>query len=277
MLRAVPENRDLTTSPETRGPSPEEMKIAREVQARLLCPKSLRMDRLRYCGRSLPAGEIGGDYFDFLDAGPGRLGLALGDISGKGVSAALMMAGLQASLRSLYAETADDLGRLLRSVNRLFCESTAAQHYASLFLADYDDATGRLRYANCGHLPPLLLHADSTVCRLTPTATVLGMFEEWECAVSEVRLEPGDTLLMFTDGATEARNDRGDEYGEARLLEALSRRRHLPVSPLVWELQWAIRSFSGSRRHDDLTLVAARFGDCRPNGPKRVMPFRTGA
>jgi serine phosphatase RsbU (regulator of sigma subunit) len=253
------------------------MKIAREVQARLLCPKSLRMDRLRYCGRSLPAGEIGGDYFDFLDAGPGRLGLALGDISGKGVSAALMMAGLQASLRSLYAETADDLGRLLRSVNRLFCESTAAQHYASLFLADYDDATGRLRYANCGHLPPLLLHADSTVCRLTPTATVLGMFEEWECAVSEVRLEPGDTLLLYTDGATEARNDRGEEYGEARLLEALSRRRHLPVFPLVWELQWAIRSFGGSRRHDDLTLVAARFGDCRPNGSKRVMPFRRGA
>jgi serine phosphatase RsbU (regulator of sigma subunit) len=252
------------------------MKIAREVQARLLCPKTTRMDRLRYCGRSLPAGEIGGDYFDFLDAGPGRLGLALGDISGKGVSAALMMAGLQATLRSLFPEGVDDLGRLLRAVNRLFCESTAAQHYASLFLADYDDATGRLRYANCGHLPPLLLHADATVSRLTPTATVLGMFEEWECAVSEVRLEPGDTLLLFTDGATEARNDQGEEYGEARLLEAFSRRRHLPVSPLVWEMQWAIRSFGGDRLHDDLTLVAARFGNRLPSSPTRIAPFSRG-
>jgi serine phosphatase RsbU (regulator of sigma subunit) len=205
------------------------------------------------------------------------LGLALGDISGKGVSAALMMAGLQASLRSLYSETVDDLGGLLRSVNRLFCESTAAQHYASLFLADYDDATGRLRYANCGHLPPLLLRADGTVERLTPTATVLGMFEEWDCSVSETRLASGDTLLLFTDGATEARNGQGEEFGEGRLFDALSCRNNLPVSPLVWELQWAIRSFSGNRLHDDLTLVAARFGRGRPNGSSRVAELRHGA
>jgi len=188
-----------------------------------------------------------------------------------------MMAGLQASLRSLYTETVDDLGRLLRSVNRLFCDSTATQHYASLFLADYDDTTGRLRYANCGHLPPLFLRADGTVERLTPTATVLGMFEEWDCSVSETRLAPGDTLLLFTDGATEARNAQGEEFGEGRLLDALSCRNNLPVSPLVWELQWAIRSFSGNRLHDDLTLVAARFGRGCPHGSSRVAEFPPGA
>jgi len=240
------------------SPSPHELETARRVQERLLLQDLRPLRSLDYWGHSLPVGTVGGDYFDFLDGGPGRLGLALGDVSGKGVSAALMMAGLQASLRSLYPEGAGDLGRLLAAVNRLFRRSTAEQHYASLFLGDYDDATRRLRYVNCGHPSPALVHPDGRLERLGRTATVLGLFEDWDCSVAEVALDPGSVLLLFTDGATEATNRKGEELGEPRLIEWLHACRHLPAASLVWEMQWAVRRFSAGHLQDDLTVVAAR-------------------
>jgi len=138
----------------------QEMDIARQVQSKLLPQKMPPLATLEYAGDCLQARAVGGDYYDFLDLGPGRVGFVLADIAGKGISAALLMANLQANLRSQYATALDNLPQLLQSVNRLFYESTEPNNYATLFFATYDDATRRLTYVNCGHNPPVLLRRD---------------------------------------------------------------------------------------------------------------------
>jgi len=239
-------------------PSEDEMERARKVQAQLLRRNAPSLETLEYGGCYLPARGIGGDYYDFIHLGLGRVGLAMGDISGKGVAAALMMASLQAILRSHSATLANDLARLLRSVNRLFCECTGESDYASLFLGDYSDTTCRLRYANCGQTPPLVVHRDFSIDRLESTATVLGMFTDWNCSVREVTLVPGDTLLLFTDGVTEAMNESGEEFGEDRLLGVLRESRQLALPALVHSIAGAVREFSDYHLKDDVTLLIAR-------------------
>ena len=170
---------------------------------------------------------MGGDYYDFLDLGSGRVGLVLADISGKGMSAALLMANLQANLRSQYALALEDIPRLLRSVNRLFYKNTENNNYATTFFAVYDDETRRLRYVNCGHNPPLLVRANGSVERLEATATVLGLFEEWDCSVAELELAAGDVLVIYTDGISEASPNEEDEFGEERLIERRAQRSEL--------------------------------------------------
>jgi serine phosphatase RsbU (regulator of sigma subunit) len=235
-----------------------EMEIAREVQARLFPQKMPPLETLEYAGGCIQARDVGGDYYDFLDLGPGRTGLVLADISGKGISGALLMENLQANLRSQYAVALEDLPGLLRSVNRLFYENTPDDCYATLFFADYDDASRRLRYANCGHNAALLLRASGKLERLAATATVLGLISDWDCTVAEVLLHPGDLLVMFTDGISEAPDDLGEEFGEARLIEAIRMKRDLPPSALLAAIQAAVQHFSGGRQADDLTMVIGR-------------------
>jgi serine phosphatase RsbU (regulator of sigma subunit) len=182
----------------------------------------------------------------------------LADISGKGISAALLMANLQANLRSQYALALDDLAALLRSVNHLLYESTAPNHYATLFFAMYDDATRRLRYANCGHNPPALLRASGELDRLSPTAPVIGLFEEWSCTVTDTRIEAGDTLVIFTDGVTEAMRGEYEEFGEERLFETIRAHPDAPPPALLNATVSAVKAFSGTSQSDDLTLVIAR-------------------
>ena len=247
----------------------QEMEIARQVQARLFPQKLPAMKTLAYTGGCIQARKVGGDYYDFLELGPGRLALVLADIAGKGVSGALLMANLQANLRSQYAIAVDDLSRLLASVNRLFYENSDDASYATLFFADYDDSSRKLRYANCGHLPPLLLRARGNsqdqiseapkVEWLHPTCIVMGLFEAWHCEIAEVQLAPGDTLVLYTDGITEAANADGEEFGESHLLDTLGSNSHLPVGPLLQAVVGAVQQFSsGSEQQDDITLVIAR-------------------
>src|SRR5437899_6854829 len=155
------------------------MQLARQVQARQSPQTSPPMQTLEYEGICIQAREVGGDYYDFLNLGRERLGLVVGDISGKGIAAALLMANLQANLRSQCAMALDQPQLLLRSVNQLFYENTTDTAYATLFFAEYDDGLRRLRYANCGHLSALLLRGDDSVEQLDSTSTVLGLFKEW--------------------------------------------------------------------------------------------------
>ncbi|MFQ5778570.1 MAG: PP2C family protein-serine/threonine phosphatase [Terriglobia bacterium] len=201
---------------------------------------------------------MGGDYYDFLDLGAGRVALVQADISGKGISAAMLMASLQANLRSQYALAREDLARLLRSVNRLFYESTEPAHFATLFFGTYEDATRRLRYANCGHGRPVLLRRNGTLERLSPTVTVLGLFEQWDPAPQELTLSPGDTLVIYTDGVTDAMSDDGEDFGEDRLLETLEANRELSVPSLLSAVVTMVEKFSGREQEDDLTLLVAR-------------------
>lgn len=245
----------------------QEMQFAREVQSRLLPQKTPAMRTLEYAGGCVQARQVGGDYYDFLELRPGRLALVLADVAGKGVSGALLMANLQANLRSQYALALDDLPRLLGSVNHLFYENTADNSYATLFFADYDDSSRRLRYVNCGHLPPLLLRANSAataggaaaaVERLAPTSTVLGLFDDWQCSAAEVELKPGDVLVLYTDGVTEAENATGEEFGERRLIETLRANGQLPARALLEAIESTVQEYSGDEQADDITVVVAR-------------------
>jgi sigma-B regulation protein RsbU (phosphoserine phosphatase) len=236
----------------------QEMDYAKQVQARLFPQKLPSMKTLDYAGGCIQARQVGGDYYDFLELRPGRLALVLADIAGKGISGALLMANLQANLRSQYAVALDDLPRLLKSVNQLFYENSSDSSYATLFFADYDDSTLRLRYVNCGHLPPLLLRADGQLERLAATNTVLGLFEKWECSVAEVQLAAGDTLVLYTDGVTEAENAQEEQFGEARLVETMLAHRHLPVRILRDTIVKTAQEFSDGIQGDDITLVVAR-------------------
>jgi len=241
------------------------MEIAKDVQTRLLPQTAPELQTLDCAGRCLQARRVGGDYYDFLELGRDQAGLVLADVSGKGVHAALLMANLQAHLRSLSGlsrgasgrMTPLDLVKTLQQVNRVVWKSTAAQHYATLFFGLYDDSTRRLIYVNCGHNPPMLLRADGGVDRLEPTATVIGLFERWECVAREVQIDPGDLLAIFSDGVTEAMRGE-EEFGEPRFLEELRRTSRLPLDQVVTDVFNAVQQFSAGDQSDDLTLVVAR-------------------
>jgi sigma-B regulation protein RsbU (phosphoserine phosphatase) len=241
---------------DTERAAARELEIARQVQRRLLPQKQPAMRTLDYAGACVQARQVGGDYYDFLDLGPGRLGFVLADLSGKGISGALLMANLQANLRSQYAIALDDLPRLLRSVNQLFCDSTDENRYATMFFGMYADATRQFRYANCGHHPPFVFHADGTVESLPATATVLGLFEDWDTAVCDITLRPGDTLVMYTDGIVEACNALDEPFESTRLIDTVRANLHLPAASLIHAIQAAVEDFSGGSPTDDLTVVA---------------------
>jgi serine phosphatase RsbU (regulator of sigma subunit) len=201
---------------------------------------------------------VGGDYFDFLDFGSGRLGIVLADISGKGMSGALLMANLQANLRSQYALALEDPCRLLRSVNHLFYKNTENNHYATTFFAVYDDESRKLRYVNCGHNAPILLHADGSVERLPATATVLGLFAEWDCEVVDRLLVDGDVLVIYTDGISEAAaSEEGEEYGEDRLVAVIKAHQHKAASEILDAIIADVQAFSAGEQADDMTLIVA--------------------
>jgi serine phosphatase RsbU (regulator of sigma subunit) len=228
------------------------------VQARLFPQTLPALKTLEFAGLCFPARHVGGDYFDFVQLDGCRLGLVIGDISGKGIAAALLMANLQAHVRSLCAASLDEPQQLLSTVNQLLCANTADAAFATLFFAEYNESTSRLRYVNCGHLPALLLHPDDSLDRLPATATVLGAFHDWDCALAESRLSPGDTLLLYTDGVTESFSPAGDEFGEQRLLDALRRHRDLHSEALCSAIVNEVRKFSPHEQHDDITLIVAR-------------------
>jgi sigma-B regulation protein RsbU (phosphoserine phosphatase) len=172
----------------------EESEIARNVQRKLLPQGSRALPTMQWAGRCMPARDVGGDYFDFVDAGPDQLGIVLADVSGKGVAAALLMANLQALFR-----THTDL----LTINELFRESTPIEQYATMFYAVYDDRHRTLRYVNAGHPAALLVRAGGGIERLPSTTFPLGLFADWTSDYGSASLRPGDTLVIYSDGVCE--------------------------------------------------------------------------
>jgi serine phosphatase RsbU (regulator of sigma subunit) len=236
----------------------QEMEIARQVQRKLFPQRLPTLKTLEYAGGCSQARAVGGDYYDFVELGAGRVGFVLADVAGKGMSAALLMANLQASIRSQYSMASEDLPLILESVNRLFYENTEPNRYTTLFAGSYDDAARRLHYVNCGHNPPLVIRQDGKVERLSATATVLGLFEQWQCSTNEVQFQPGDLLVLYSDGVTEAYNDREEEFGEARLMQLLEANRNMEISALLTKLLEEVNQFSAGKQSDDVTAIIAR-------------------
>lgn len=202
---------------------------------------------------------LGGDCYDFTALADGRLAILVGDASGKGVAAALMMAGIQASLRTASLFTGDNLPALLDAANRQVCYASLASRYATLFCGILDPATGFLRFINAGHNPPVVLHADGSVDWLDPSGAPIGLFPDAAWQEDMVRLRSGDTLLLYTDGVTEATDPLGREWGVEGLLAAVrSARRAGSAGDLVRSALDAMNGFCGGRPSDDATLAAIR-------------------
>jgi phosphoserine phosphatase RsbU/P len=235
-----------------------ELEIARHVQQRLLPQHAHPLKTAAFGGRCLPAREIGGDYYDFLDLGPGRLGVLLADVSGKGVAAALLTANLQASFRSQLELGMKHPKALLSSVNKLFHESTPAEYFATMFFAEYRDQTRELRYINCGHPAALLVRANGKIEHLEATALPIGIFAAWSCEEKSVIIAPGDVLIAFSDGVLEAGVERGEEFGETRLIEVLGAARTEDLEQMLDSIIGEVLRFSPGMQSDDVTLVALR-------------------
>ena len=237
-----------------------ELEIAREVQERLFPQRLPPVPALDYCGQCRPAREVGGDYYDFLELREGKLGIAIGDVSGKGIGAALLMASLEASLRG-QALVAHDLAELIDRVNSLVLEASSANRYATLFYAEYDPRRHRLSYVNAGHNPPLILRksdADWTVFRLENGGPVIGLLRQ-RYQQESFALEPGDLMVLFTDGISESMNAREEEWGEDKLIEFAKTCHGLPASETMTRIMAAAEAFAGGvPQHDDMTLVVLR-------------------
>jgi phosphoserine phosphatase RsbU/P len=237
-----------------------ELEIAREVQEHLFPQRLPQVPGLEYCGQCRPAREVGGDYYDFLELPGGRLGIAVGDVSGKGVGAALMMASLEASIRAL-ASVVQDPADLMGRVNSLVCQASSSNRYATLFYAEYDPATRRLTYVNAGHNPPVVLRNSVGSCqvlRLETGGSVIGLLpQRYQRGVFSH--EPGDLIVLFTDGVSESMNVRDEEWGEERLIELAKTCQGLPALEGMRRILAAAQAFAaGASQHDDMTLVVLR-------------------
>jgi sigma-B regulation protein RsbU (phosphoserine phosphatase) len=233
-----------------------ELEIAANVQQKLFPHEIHRLATIDYAGHCIAAREVGGDYYDFLDVDDRTVGFVLGDVSGKGVPAALLMANLQACFRSQEPHALLDPAHVLETVNRHFFDSTTAERFATLFFGIYDDLTRGLRYVNCGHVAPLLLRASGDLETLDPTATMLGAFRRWTCTEQQVSLQRGDTLVIYSDGVTEAEAPSGEEFGDERLVGCLRDNRGQSAHSLVECIVDRVGEFSCGSRYDDVTVVA---------------------
>ena len=258
-----------------------ELEIAHEVQEQLF-PRNVSGTRtLEVHGICHPARIVSGDYYDFLSYGPDQMGIAVGDISGKGISAALLMATIHSAVRAYEQEQAVSMeaaaygttGRtstisarpappspahMLWLLNRHLFRSTQPEKYATLFLGFYDGDTRRLTYSNAGHLAPILLGQDGSIRRLEAGGMVVGLFDNMEYQEETVEIHPGDIFISFSDGMTEPENEFG-EFGEERLIEAIAANRHLPLDRISAQAVAAVKDWIGAvEQPDDITLVLAR-------------------
>ena len=234
-----------------------EVEIAREVQRELL-PRGYPLVRgLEIAGACIPAIGVGGDYYDFLPLQDERIGLVIADVSGKGIPAALLMAGLQASVRSLALPGVPPC-EINRRLNDMLHQSTSASRYATLFFGLYDPCDRSLHYSNAGHFPPIHIGAHGAAY-LSQGGLPIGLMPSSLYGEGRRELGLGDLLALYTDGVVEAPNGNGEEFGNARLVELLTRYHEEPLSELLSRVIDAVDSWSGGGvPHDDITLVLAR-------------------
>ncbi len=245
----------------------QELEIAREVQSRLFPKAAPEVPGLLLHGVCKAARSVSGDYYDFLKLGENQVCLVLGDVSGKGISAALVMAAIQSALRAHFDDGFGSLGEsrlipstadILSRLNRQLYENTPREKYVTLFFGVYDALTHTLTYTNAGHLPPVLFRGES-VRRFTTGGMVAGLFPSVAYEQESVQIEPGDLLVAFTDGLTEPENTFGEEFGEERVMETVLRARSASLEVLVDEIYRSVSVWTGSPElQDDMTLIVAK-------------------
>ncbi|MEJ2752589.1 MAG: SpoIIE family protein phosphatase [Chloroflexota bacterium] len=239
-----------------------ELELSTKVQQALLPQQAMDIPGLEVAAFSRPATIVGGDYFDFYRFHDGAYGLLVGDVAGHGMASSLIMASLQASLRILVPDY-EEPGDVLRRLNQLFYHNINMTNFVSLFLGHFDPQTKRLSYSSAGHNPPLLYRpgagGDEPSTWLRPTGAAIGLVEGATFGKKVALLEPDTILLLYTDGVTEAMNEKGEEFGQQRLAAAVQQNSSLPIQELVRNLRLRLQDFSGGRPlADDTTIVAYR-------------------
>jgi len=232
-----------------------DLEVARQIQFGLLPFEPLERDGISVVTSMRPANTVGGDYFDLIDLGDGRLALAVGDVAGKGMPAALLMALLQGSLRTLLSAgfRGEDL---VAKLNAHLCANIPSNRLVTFFYGELETATGALRYVNAGHNPPFVLAGSRPPARLGATGMALGVTPDAPYEAMTLALEPGERLLLYTDGVTEATSPADEEYGEVRLETFLHSREQEPGRALLDGVVADVLRFCGSSRpHDDMTLM----------------------
>jgi sigma-B regulation protein RsbU (phosphoserine phosphatase) len=246
-----------------RAKQTRDIEIARDVQQRLLPQEFPPIPGLDYAGACRAALGVGGDYYDFIPLSTTQLGIAIGDVSGKGIPASLLMATLRAYLRG--AQTIHhqaDLAEVMRNLNKLVYESSAANRYATFFYGELDVTSRVLTYVNAGHNPPMLFRQTAggqDVIRLDTGGPVIGLMEDCAYRLDSVTLATGDVLVAYTDGLSEAMNTADEEWGEERLMDAVGTNGAMPARTLIDRLMRSADSFvAGAPQHDDMTLLVVR-------------------
>jgi sigma-B regulation protein RsbU (phosphoserine phosphatase) len=247
-----------------RAHTAREMEIAREVQERLFPQRLPSIPGIGLAGSCRTAFGVGGDYYDAFELGGGRLGLAIGDVSGKGISAALLMASLRACLRTMTLTTpgtrssSGELTELMMDMNRLIFEASAVNRYATFFFGIFDPAASRLDYVNAGHNPPVLLRCGD-VLRLETGGPVIGLLPSVGYSQGSLTLGPGDILLAYTDGISEAMNSAEEEWGEEAMIAAAQQAANGNAEDIVKAIFAAADIFAGSAlQHDDMTVLVMK-------------------
>ena len=250
-----------------------EIEIASEVQQRLFPQCIPAVPGIDLAGGCRPALGVGGDYYDMFKTGEDCLALALGDVSGKGISAALLMASLRASLRSIADEGCDHLARIVTRLNRQVHEASAASRYATFFFAVYQPRLGELRYVNAGHNPPFVLRDGCEAIPLEAGGMVVGLLKETTYTEGVVQLQAGDLLLTYTDGISEAMTEQDEEWGEKRMLAAAVGARGLPAKQILQNIMESADQFTGGApQHDDMTLMVLKVESVGSDLPAGLRP-----
>jgi sigma-B regulation protein RsbU (phosphoserine phosphatase) len=276
---------ELVTEQKEKQRLESELAIGREVQDALFPHKVPDVRSLELYGVCRPARSVSGDYYDFIPLGADRLVLALGDISGKGISAALLMATVHAYIRAYSLEPDSVLapvgglatgdprmyyrgdgatqsqlapGMLMTTLNYQLFRSTTPEKYATMFLGCYDATRRELKYSNAGHLPPIMLKENGEVSRLEISGTVVGLFDGATYSESTIAIEPGGIFVAFTDGVTEPENESG-EFGEQRLIDLIREHRHEPLARIGDVITSSVEEWiGGAEQPDDVTVIIAR-------------------
>ncbi len=236
----------------------EQIRLAADVQLHLLPDIVPSIEGYDVAGTSVAAEVVGGDYYDVIPLEDGRIALCLGDVSGKGLPASLLMANVQSMVR-LMSALGFPSSRTMQEANELLCRCTSGNRFVTFFLAILDPSTGELEFCNAGHNPPVLISSDGSCERLTTSGAVLGMLPAFDYQSGHVSLGVGDGLVMFSDGVTEALNPDDDEFGEEQLIDLLGRSCKSDASAILRHILEAIRRHAAERsQSDDITILAMK-------------------
>jgi phosphoserine phosphatase RsbU/P len=250
-----------------------EIEIASEVQQRLFPQTSPPVEGLEYSGTCRPARGVGGDYYDFLELPDGGFGVAIGDVSGKGIPAALLMASLQASLRGQTIRGGQNLAELLASINRLICDASSPNRYATFFYAQYLPSTRLLKYVNAGHNAPIVLRRQEAI-RLEIGGPVVGLLPDATYEQGSIDLRHGDLIVLYTDGISESMNAADEEWGEEEIIATARRCRERTAAEIRDVLIAGAEAFAaGTPQYDDMTVVVLKIGD---SGGEATLPEAVG-